>query len=465
MTDTLHDAPTTAPSSDAAASTQAEVSEEIAAIAREYAGSPAAAGDGETQPRLDYPPYRSSVLRHPTKDLHHADPEGIELWAPVFGHRDVDAARGRPDHPARRRADRRADGRHRPGRSTATAGRCATSWSRSGRPTRAGATSTSATSTRPPIDPNFTGVGRCLTDADGVYRFTTIKPGPYPWKNHRNAWRPAHIHFSLFGTDFTQRMITQMYFPGDPLFALDPIYQSITDPRARERLVATYDHDVTQHEWSHRLPLGHRAHRQPPHADGGRHRGGRPLMTLAPTPGQTVGPFFGYALPFDGDTELVPPGTPGAIRLHGQVLDGAGQPVPDALLELWQVDADGVVVPRSPGRCGATATRSPAGVGRPPTTTGRYTFTTVAPGAPVPGAAPFFAVTVFARGLLNRLFTRAYLPDDDAGPRRRPAARLAGPRTAARPSSPAPTSTGYVFDIRLQGAAETVFLSYPRHAD
>jgi protocatechuate 3,4-dioxygenase, beta subunit len=100
-----------------------------------------------------------------------------------------------------------------------------------------------------PIDPNFTGVGRCLTDADGVYRFTTIKPGPYPWRNHRNAWRPAHIHFSLFGTDFTQRLITQMYFPGDPLFDLDPIYQSIPDQSARDRLVARYDHDVTQHEW------------------------------------------------------------------------------------------------------------------------------------------------------------------------------------------------------------------------
>ncbi|QMS55404.1 Protocatechuate 3,4-dioxygenase beta chain [Kocuria varians] len=77
----------------------------------------------------------------------------------------------------------------------------------------------------------------------------TIKPGPYPWKNHLNAWRPAHVHFSLFGTDFTQRMITQMYFPGDPLFALDPIYQSIVDPKARDRLVATYDHDVSEHEW------------------------------------------------------------------------------------------------------------------------------------------------------------------------------------------------------------------------
>ena len=86
-----------------------------------------------------------------------------------------------------------------------------------------------------PLDPNFTGMGRCLTDDDGSYRFTTIKPGPYPWRNHRNAWRPAHIHFSLFGTEFTQRLITQMYFPGDPLFALDPIYQSIVDPAARER--------------------------------------------------------------------------------------------------------------------------------------------------------------------------------------------------------------------------------------
>ena len=100
-----------------------------------------------------------------------------------------------------------------------------------------------------PLDPNFTGTGRCLTDADGTYRFVTVKPGPYPWRNHLNAWRPAHIHFSLFGTDFTQRLITQMYFPGDPLFPYDPIFQSITDPRARERLVATYDHDLTQPEW------------------------------------------------------------------------------------------------------------------------------------------------------------------------------------------------------------------------
>jgi protocatechuate 3,4-dioxygenase beta subunit len=101
-----------------------------------------------------------------------------------------------------------------------------------------------------PLDPNFTGVGRTLTGDDGSYRFVTIKPGPYPWKNHRNAWRPAHIHFSLFGHAFTQRLVTQMYFPGDPLFALDPIYQSIPDQAARDRLIATYDHNLTEPEWA-----------------------------------------------------------------------------------------------------------------------------------------------------------------------------------------------------------------------
>jgi protocatechuate 3,4-dioxygenase beta subunit len=101
-----------------------------------------------------------------------------------------------------------------------------------------------------PLDPNFTGYGRCLTDDEGRYQFTTIKPGPYPWANHLNAWRPAHIHFSIFGTAFTQRLITQMYFPGDPLFPYDPIFNSIPDERARQRLVATYDHELTVPELS-----------------------------------------------------------------------------------------------------------------------------------------------------------------------------------------------------------------------
>ncbi|MGH3050936.1 MAG: protocatechuate 3,4-dioxygenase subunit beta, partial [Gaiellaceae bacterium] len=98
--------------------------------------------------------------------------------------------------------------------------------------------------------PNFSGAGRCLTDADGRYRFTTVKPGAYPWGNHPNAWRPAHIHFSVFGRMFTQRLVTQMYFPGDPLFEFDPIFNSVRDPRSRELLVARFDPDRTESEWA-----------------------------------------------------------------------------------------------------------------------------------------------------------------------------------------------------------------------
>jgi protocatechuate 3,4-dioxygenase beta subunit len=105
-----------------------------------------------------------------------------------------------------------------------------------------------------PLDPNFDGAGRCMTDSLGRYRFVTIKPGAYPWQNHLNAWRPQHIHFSLFGRAFTQRLVTQMYFPGDPLFAQDPIFNSVPDPKARERLICRFDLEVTEPEWA----LGYR---------------------------------------------------------------------------------------------------------------------------------------------------------------------------------------------------------------
>ncbi len=101
-----------------------------------------------------------------------------------------------------------------------------------------------------PLDPNFHGTGLVFTDADGRYSFTTIKPGAYPWRNHHNAWRPNHIHYSLFGAGFAQRMITQMYFPGDPLLALDPIFQCTPDEATRNRLIAAFDLDVTQPEWA-----------------------------------------------------------------------------------------------------------------------------------------------------------------------------------------------------------------------
>ena len=105
-----------------------------------------------------------------------------------------------------------------------------------------------------PIDPNFTGAGRTLTDADGWYRFTTVKPGAYPWGNHTNAWRPAHIHFSLFGPSFISRLVTQMYFPADPLLPLDPILQSVANATERASLVSILDFDLTQPGWA----LGYR---------------------------------------------------------------------------------------------------------------------------------------------------------------------------------------------------------------
>jgi protocatechuate 3,4-dioxygenase, beta subunit len=101
-----------------------------------------------------------------------------------------------------------------------------------------------------PIDPNFDGLGRTLTDTEGRYTFTTIRPGSYPWGNHFNAWRPAHIHFSLFGRAFTQRLVTQMYFPDDPMFDRDPIFNSIPDPKARQRLVSAFDFERTVPNWA-----------------------------------------------------------------------------------------------------------------------------------------------------------------------------------------------------------------------
>ncbi|HEY2580084.1 MAG TPA: protocatechuate 3,4-dioxygenase subunit beta [Streptosporangiaceae bacterium] len=101
-----------------------------------------------------------------------------------------------------------------------------------------------------PLDPNFTGLGRCVTDDEGRYRFVTIKPGAYPWRNHPNAWRPAHIHFSLFGRAFTQRLVTQMYFPDDPLFFQDPIFNAIPDPKGRERMISRFDMANTRAEWA-----------------------------------------------------------------------------------------------------------------------------------------------------------------------------------------------------------------------
>ncbi len=181
------------------------------------------------------------------------------------------------------------------------------------------------------------------------------------------------------------------------------------------------------------------------------------MSQLPTTPGQTIGPFYGYALPYAGDAELVPGGHPDAVRLHGTVRDGAGEPVPDALIEIWQADPQGRVpqVAGSLRRDGWTFT----GFGRAAVDAeGRYSFTTLRPGATEEGRAPFFAVTVFARGLLDRLLTRAYLPGDPA--------LASDPLLSSLPEDRRTTllatedEHGWVFDVRLQGDGETVFLDH-----
>ena len=178
---------------------------------------------------------------------------------------------------------------------------------------------------------------------------------------------------------------------------------------------------------------------------------------MTTTPGQTVGPFYGQALPYDADSELVPAGRADAVRLHGVVHDGDGTPIPDALVEIWQADASGRV-PREPGslhRDGWTFT----GWGRCSTDrTGGYSFSTVVPGPTEEGRAPFFAVAVFARGLLDRLFTRIYLPDHPANGTDPLLGALTEDERATLVASP--DATGLRFDIRLQGEGETVFLQH-----
>jgi protocatechuate 3,4-dioxygenase beta subunit len=227
---------------------QDDITVEIAALRSSGAADRRCAG-GEAQPRLDYPPYRSTALRHPKHPLLLVDPEELELRAPCFGSQDVDP----------RDSDLTAGHRGEPlGERIVVAGRVLDD---SGRPVAgqlieiwqanaSGRYRHQLDQHSAPLDPNFVGAGRCLTGPDGSYRFLTIRPGPYPWRNHHNAWRPAHIHFSVFGMAFTQRLVTQMYFPGDPLFDLDPIFQSILDPAARQRLIARYDHDLTQPEYA-----------------------------------------------------------------------------------------------------------------------------------------------------------------------------------------------------------------------
>ena len=198
-----------------------------------------------TQPAYFYPPYTSSIRRAPSQPLVYLPHTLTERSGPVFGQNavgplDADLTAQHAGAPLGERIlvhGRVLDEDARPVRNALVE-----VWQANA----AGRYRHKIDQHDAPLDENFSGAGRTLTDADGYYEFKTIKPGAYPWGNHFNAWRPAHIHFSLFGAGILSRLVTQMYFPGDSLHALDPIFNSIEDPQARERMISSFDIERTQ---------------------------------------------------------------------------------------------------------------------------------------------------------------------------------------------------------------------------
>jgi len=200
--------------------------------------------DPNTQPEYNYPPYASTVRRSPSRPLIVLPTTLSEVTGPLFGPERI----GPNDHDLTLQGDgppigeriivsgRVLDGNGRPVPHTLVEVWQANAAGRYPHP---------RDQHNAPLDPNFPGAGRTLTDAEGRYRFVTIRPGEYPWRNHYNAWRPAHIHFSLFGPALATRLVTQMYFPGDPLMDDDPMFNSVPDERARKRLISHFDWETT----------------------------------------------------------------------------------------------------------------------------------------------------------------------------------------------------------------------------
>jgi len=205
------------------------------------------------QPNYLHPAYKSSVKRAPAKPLVVLPNTLTEVTGPSYGldrvgPKDCDLTKQHKGEPIGERiivSGRVLDEDGRPVRRT-----LAELWQANA----CGRYNHEVDQHDAPIDPNFTGTGMAVTDDEGRYRFVTIKPGAYPWRNHANAWRPQHLHFSLFGPSFMTRLVTQMYFPGDPLMALDPIFNCVTDPMARDRMICSFDLETTIPEWA----LGYR---------------------------------------------------------------------------------------------------------------------------------------------------------------------------------------------------------------
>lgn len=214
-------------------------------MARRPPPVPIPAGASGVHPSPDSPAYRATALRHPTRPLVIIPQTLTELTGPVFGPEtiaplDHDLTRQHAGEPAGQRIvieGRVLDEDGRPVPQTLIE-----VWQANA----AGRYAHQVDQWNAPLDANFTGAGRVLTDDQGRYRLVTIRPGAYPWRNHHNAWRPAHIHFSLFGHAFLTRLVTQMYFPGDPLLAIDPIFNAVPDPQARARMVSTFDLTLTE---------------------------------------------------------------------------------------------------------------------------------------------------------------------------------------------------------------------------
>jgi protocatechuate 3,4-dioxygenase, beta subunit len=287
-----------------------------------------------------------------------------------------------------------------------------------------------------PLDPNFTGAGRCMTGPDGSFEFLTLRPAAYPGERG-GLYRPSHIHVSVFGPYLASRLITQCYFADDPLLQRDPIFQSVPSANGMRRLISQFEGERTEHNgedsalayrWDIVL------------------RGGTPssLQTTdesaeTTSPSQTIGPLYGFALMFPGSELAADPAEPGSVRIRGRVFDGAGKLLahPEAMLELWAGDE-------------FARTRTGAD--------GVYTAVLTKP-APSAGQAPHLNVAVYARGLLKQAQTRLYFPDEQA-------ANEADPVLAAVPAERRPRLMArqdgdeLVFDIHLQGEDESVFFAF-----